>query len=156
MKYFGLMFLLISSLLSAKTVHSLEDVVTNIKYSSGINYWEEEMGRGKPQDYFGRDFFANKENYKKILFLIDPKFFYEENWTFLGVRPWPRQPDTYIFTACSTDEKDKKYDFEVDYCHYLNTGKTVLAVIKIHKYKSISLIAKPWIDDGNNSEQTVF
>ena len=65
MKYFGLIFLLISSLLSAKTVHSLEDVVTNIKYSSGMNYWEEEMVGGKPQDYFGRDFFANKENYKK-------------------------------------------------------------------------------------------
>lgn len=45
------------------------------------------MVGGKPQDYFGRDFFANKENYKKILFLVDPKLFYEENWTSLGVRP---------------------------------------------------------------------
>jgi len=114
------------------------------------------MVGGKPQDYFGRDFFANKENYKKILFLVDPKLFYEENWTSLGVRPWPRQPDTYIFTACSTDEKNKKYDFDVDYCHYLNTGKTVLAVIKIDKDNNISLIAKPWIDDGNNTEQTAF
>lgn len=156
MKYFGLIFLVISSVLSAKTVHSLGEIPQHIKHSAGKTYWEEQMVGAKPQDYFGRDFFADKENYKKILFLIDPKLLIEENWKFMGVRPWPRQPDTYIFTACSTDEKDKKYDFDVDYCHYLNTGKTVFAVIKIDKDNNISLIAKPWIDDGNNTEKTAF
>lgn len=153
MKYFGLIFLVISSVLSAKTVHSLGEIPQHIKHSAGKTYWEEEMVGAKPQDYFGRDFFADKEDYKKILFLIDPKLLIEENWKFMGVRPWPRQSDTYIFTACSTDEK---HDYDVDYCHNLETGKTVFAVIKIDKDKNISLIAKPWIDDSNNSEQTAF
>ncbi|PIT18514.1 hypothetical protein [Snodgrassella alvi] len=151
MRFLWFLALLLSHSIWAKTVYSLDEVYPNINHSAGREFVAEELGGVKPVDYLGRDFFSKSDEFKKILALVDAKKAGEENWHFAGIKAWPSQPDTYIFIACSSIQKDDN-----DHCHYLEKGKTIIAVLHFDQIKGFSLMAKPWIESGTDLENSGF
>lgn len=143
--------LLLSNIICARTVHSLDAVYRNIKHSAGREFFAEELGGVKPLDYFGRHYFSKPNEFIKILALIDAKKVSEGNWHFAGIKAWPSQPDTYIFIACSSIQKDDN-----DYCHYLEKGKTIIAVQHLDRVKGFLLLAKPWIENSDDLQSSAF
>lgn len=150
MKLLWIMLLVLTNIVYAKTVHSLDEIYPNIKHSSGKEYFAEEIYGTNPKDYLGRNFFTDPSELRKILAIIDPDLHDQEKWNFIGMKPWPSQPDTYIFIACiNNNDKENR-------CHYIHNGKTVIAVLKYDQQNGFTLLAKPWIEYGQNTESSAF
>ena len=143
MKYLCLFLLLVSNLVNGKVVRSLDQVDAAIKYSAGQKYYAQEMYGAKPDDLLGFGFYKNRQNFSKILRVIDPRLSSPREWDFIGLKPWPSQANTYIFIAGRQNENPQN-------------RKIVLAVVKKDRYGAFSLQAKPWIDVSDNPLTNAF
>lgn len=158
MKFFGIIFLLLVNMVIAKPIRASEDIYSNIKYEAGKDYLVEQLGISEQKDHFGRDFFADPKDFKKILALVDPELATQGKWQSMGIQPWPNNPGNFLFIAC----ENKANQDEQFFCSNPSQGKTIIALLKYNAKKEFTLAAKPWInhsvdkEDDSNDHNTAF
>lgn len=143
MKYFCLFFFLVCNLVNGKVVPSLDKVDAIIKNDAGKEYYAQQMHGTKPKDSFGFNFYTNREDFSKILSVVDRRLSHPREWDFIGLKPWPSQTNTYIFIAGRENENPQN-------------RKIVIAVLKKDQQGEFSLLAKPWTDIKDNHLTNAF
>lgn len=144
MKFVGIILLLFASMVMAKPIKVSQNSYPTIKYKAGKEYLAEQLSRSEQKDRFGRHFFANPQEFRKILALVDPELAAQGKWHSMGIQPWPNHPGNYIFIACDHQTNQDEQFF----CPDPAQGKTIIALLKYNAKKEFILAAKPWINDG--------
>ncbi|EUK18359.1 hypothetical protein [Commensalibacter papalotli (ex Servin-Garciduenas et al. 2014)] len=151
LKYGSFIFLLSINLsVSAKVVHSIDQIPSQIHSEEGKAVFAQEMNGDKFPDGFGSHFLSMQSALKPqdIIKIIYPQG-KDERWSLIGVKPWPGQKDRYIVVACSTKITQKELDKDQkNSCSYdINPkSKIVIAVVDYDGSGMLKLIAQPYIE----------
>lgn len=142
---------------SAKVVHSLDQIPTQIHNEDGKAIFAQEMNGDALPDGFGSGFWSTGTTLKPsdIIKIIAPQDI-NDKWSLVGMKAWPGQKDRYIVVACST-KSTRGNNEQPNSCSYTENpkNKIIVAVLDYDGSGLPKLAAKPYIatiasdEDGN-------